>query len=53
MNHSITRIFLSGVLVAITAVGAQAQSDLTIEQVKDGLYVIIGSGGNVGVRVYL
>ncbi|HUF75994.1 MAG TPA: MBL fold metallo-hydrolase [Longimicrobiales bacterium] len=39
--------------VALTAAhvgGLQAQ-ELTIEQVKDGLYVILGSGGNVGVRV--
>ena len=28
-----------------------AQNDLTIEPVTDGLYVIYGSGGNVGVRV--
>lgn len=28
-----------------------AQTALVIEQVKDGLYMIIGSGGNVGVRV--
>ena len=51
MNHSIRGIFLSGVLVAITVTGAHAQNDLSIEQVKDGLYAIIGSGGNVGVRV--
>jgi cyclase len=30
--------------------GLRAQ-ELTIEPVKDGLYVIFGSGGNVGVRV--
>ena len=51
MNHSIRGIFLSGVLVATTVTGAHAQNDLSIEQVKDGLYAIIGSGGNVGVRV--
>ena len=28
-----------------------AQAPLVIEPVKDGLYVIVGSGGNVGVRV--
>jgi glyoxylase-like metal-dependent hydrolase (beta-lactamase superfamily II) len=44
-------MFLSGVLVATTVTGAHAQNDLSIEQVKDGLYAIIGSGGNVGVRV--
>lgn len=30
---------------------AQTQASLSIEQVKAGLYIIIGSGGNVGVRV--
>ncbi len=29
----------------------QAQQSLSIEQVKEGLYAIMGSGGNVGVRV--
>jgi glyoxylase-like metal-dependent hydrolase (beta-lactamase superfamily II) len=29
----------------------QAQNNLTIEEVKNGLYSISGSGGNVGVRV--
>ncbi len=51
MNHSIRGIFLGSVLVATTVTGAHAQNDLSIEQVKDGLYAIIGSGGNVGVRV--
>ena len=51
MNHSIRGMFLSGVLVSTTVTGAHAQNDLSIEQVKDGLYAIIGSGGNVGVRV--
>jgi len=43
--------FLSSVFVAVAFTGAYAQTDLSIEQVKDGLYAIIGSGGNVGVRV--
>jgi cyclase len=30
---------------------AEDQDLLSIEQVKNGLYIIIGSGGNVGVRV--
>ncbi|MEX0618808.1 MAG: MBL fold metallo-hydrolase [Pseudohongiellaceae bacterium] len=33
------------------AVYAQQPAELSIEQVKDGLYYILGSGGNVGVRV--
>jgi cyclase len=43
--------FLSGVFFATAFTGAHAQNSLTIERVKDGLYAIIGSGGNVGVRV--
>ncbi len=49
------RIALSSLFVAtaftLGAVGLQAQQSLSIEQVKDGLYAIVGSGGNVGVRV--
>lgn len=37
-------------LTGITG-AALAQDELTIEPVMDGLYVIYGSGGNVGVRV--
>jgi glyoxylase-like metal-dependent hydrolase (beta-lactamase superfamily II) len=51
MIHSLRGIFLGSVLVAITVIGAHAQDELSIEQVKDGLYAIIGPGGNVGVRV--
>ncbi len=49
MSNSIRRVFLCSVLIATSSTGAYAQ--LSIEQVKDGLYAIIGSGGNVGVRV--
>jgi cyclase len=41
---------LAVALTVAQAGGLQAQ-ELSIEQVKDGLYVIFGSGGNVGVRV--
>ena len=51
MINVIRGMFLSSVLVAITLTGAHAQNSLSIEQVKDGLYAIIGSGGNVGIRV--
>jgi len=60
MIESMKRVILSSVFVATAfALGAQrteamgtlAQQGLTIEQVKDGLYAIMGSGGNVGVRV--
>jgi glyoxylase-like metal-dependent hydrolase (beta-lactamase superfamily II) len=36
------------VMFMVSAAGAQ---DLSIQPVKDGLYAIFGSGGNVGVRV--
>ena len=60
MIESMKRVILSSVFVATAfslgaqrteAMGALAQQGLTIEQVKDGLYAIMGSGGNVGVRV--
>ena len=51
MSDLMRRLFLSGVFVATTLTGAQAQTSLSIEQVKDGLYVIIGSGGNVAARL--
>ena len=51
MLNSMRSTFLSSVFVAMAFTGAQAQGSLSIEQVKDGLYAIIGSGGNVGVRV--
>ena len=43
---------LIGFTLALTAVSTvRAQNNLTIEEVKDGLYSISGNGGNVGVRV--
>ncbi|MCH8811651.1 MAG: MBL fold metallo-hydrolase [Gemmatimonadetes bacterium] len=60
MINSMRKIVLTSVFVATAftlgaqrteAMGAQPQQGLSIEQVKDGLYVIMGSGGNVGVRV--
>ena len=39
------------VALTVSQVGGVQAQELTIEQVKDGLYVIVGSGGNVGVRV--
>ncbi len=49
-----TRKFLIAAVMAMLAGwqgAALAQDSLTIEPVADGLYVIYGSGGNVGVRV--
>ena len=51
MIKLIRNLFLSSLFVATTVTGANAQGSLSIEQVKEGLYAIIGSGGNVGVRV--
>lgn len=42
---------LAGFVLAFACSNALAQNSLTIEQVKPGLYMIVGSGGNVGVRV--
>ncbi|MGD2046507.1 MAG: MBL fold metallo-hydrolase [Gemmatimonadota bacterium] len=50
--RTVPRALLLGVaLAAVSASAAHAQGELTIEPVKDGLYAIFGSGGNVGVRV--
>ena len=43
-------LLVAAALFGATQGDLRAQ-ELTIEPVKDGLYVIIGSGGNVGVRV--
>lgn len=40
-----------GLLLAIATSSLEAQNRLSIEQVKEGLYMIVGPGGNVGVRV--
>ncbi|MDE0395102.1 MAG: MBL fold metallo-hydrolase [Gammaproteobacteria bacterium] len=42
---------IAGVVLCPGAVAVEAQDELSIEMVKDGLYVIFGPGGNVGVRV--
>jgi len=39
------------VIILLSVSGANAQDELSIEPVNDGLYMIVGSGGNVGVRV--
>ena len=51
MINSMRRIVLSSIFVATNFAGVQAQNSLSIEEVKNGLYAIIGGGGNVGVRV--
>lgn len=42
---------LSILIVMLTGAGIVAQGRLDIQQVKEGLHVITGAGGNVGVRL--
>ena len=47
---------MKSALIAVVALSlgvaqGEGQDELSIEMVKDGLYVIFGPGGNVGVRV--
>ena len=51
MKNLIGSVLLCTAVFACAVTGLQAQNSLTIEEVKDGLYTISGSGGNVGVRV--
>ena len=54
MRDAVKSMIVAAVLLAMAAVivvTGQQQEPLGIEKVKDGLYVISGSGGNVGVRV--
>ena len=51
MIRSTTQVVLAIALALGTTTAAAAQDELTIRPVKDGLYAIFGSGGNVGVRV--
>ena len=44
-------VLVAGMVLCLGAAEAEAQDELSIEMVKDGLYVIFGPGGNVGVRV--
>ncbi|MFM1896450.1 MAG: hypothetical protein RLZZ385_1524 [Pseudomonadota bacterium] len=44
------KILVAGLSLGLAA-NACAQAPLTISEVKQGLYVIMGSGGNVGLRV--
>ncbi len=51
MINSIRKLMAVALLALLVVPAALAQNSLTIEPVKDGLYMIVGSGGNVGVRV--
>jgi glyoxylase-like metal-dependent hydrolase (beta-lactamase superfamily II) len=51
MNKLMAAALRGAALTVAFASGVQAQDQLTIQPVKEGLYAIYGSGGNVGVRV--
>jgi cyclase len=51
MRKLMQRVMLGTAIAVVVATSVEAQDALTIEPVKDGLYAIYGSGGNVGVRV--
>ena len=54
MRNAAKSMIVAAVFLAVAAVivvTRQQQEPLGIEKVKDGLYIIMGSGGNVGVRV--
>ena len=50
MNRSLVTFLFSAVILA-TSGGAATQGRLNIRQIKDGLHVIMGPGGNIGVRL--
>ena len=51
MRMTMQGVLIAGMVLCLGAVAVEAQDELSIEMVKDGLYVIFGPGGNVGVRV--
>jgi glyoxylase-like metal-dependent hydrolase (beta-lactamase superfamily II) len=51
MNNATRGVLLILALLAVPLAALHAQEELTIQRVKDGLWMIVGSGGNVGVRV--
>jgi cyclase len=51
MRAATRTAWVLGTMLALATPSALEAQELTIEQVKDGLYVIYGPGGNVGVRV--
>ena len=50
VNRSLVSFLLSAVILAASG-GAAAQGRLNISELKDGLHVIMGPGGNIGVRL--
>ena len=50
VNQLLVSSLFSAVILAVSG-GAAAQGRLNISEVKDGLHVIMGPGGNIGVRL--
>ena len=50
IDHALARCLFAALILA-TSAGAFAQGRLNISEVKDGLHVIMGPGGNIGVRL--
>jgi len=50
IDHALARCLFAALILAASA-GAAAQGRLNISEVKDGLHVIMGPGGNIGVRL--
>ena len=50
IDHALLRCLCAALILAASA-GAVAQGRLNISEVKDGLHVIMGPGGNIGVRL--
>ncbi|MDP6414849.1 MAG: MBL fold metallo-hydrolase [Gammaproteobacteria bacterium] len=51
MHRLITKCLIAALLLVMLPLQVIAQNRLSIAQVKDGLHVITGPGGNIGVRV--
>lgn len=51
MFRTLRNTALTAIVFTFACANVLAQDSLTIEQVKPGLYMIVGAGGNVGVRV--
>ena len=50
VNRSLVSFLFSAVILAASG-GAAAQGRLNISEVKDGLHVIMGPGGNIGGEI--
>ena len=50
IDHALARCLFAALILTASA-GTAAQGRLNISEVKDGLHVIMGPGGNIGVRL--